>query len=298
MALSFVNKHLNFINSFSSFKSNVTNFSSSPENKSNFYNDDKSLFKLNFSQKNLVPRLNINNSSLEFLGELKKNKIHNFNDNLEVKYSSTKNSLKGDTGNKLPITGSSLPLNNIINNMQTGVFEINLRDLTGSLQNQNFMSFSTTLDFSANQLFFQQPVYHINTSINNSLWGSHLQNQIRWFIGNNINRAEIYLNPPELGSLFIRIDQKNDAATLKISAQNNFLKDQLESSISKLKDLFEKQGLELVDVHISNESNQQSFSQNQSEFKTGPKVSIKKNDIEIPSAVKMTLEYMIIDEYV
>ena len=72
--------------------------------------------------------------------------------------------------------------------------------------------------------------------------------------------------PARIRKSFIRIDQKNDSATLTISAQNNLLKDQLESSISQLKDLFKKDGLELVNVDISNEDNRSLFTYQDSDL--------------------------------
>ena len=185
----------------------------------------------------------------------------------EIKHPISKYNFSGETGNKMPLMGSLLPYSNHININQNSIFEINLRDLTSSSINQNLISFSTTFDLPSNQFISQTPSFQFNTPINNTLWGSSFQNHIRWFIGNNINRAEISLNPPELGNLFIRIDQKNDSATLTISAQNNLLKDQLESSISQLKDLFKKDGLELVHVNINNEDNRSLFTYQNSGLK-------------------------------
>lgn len=298
MSFSAINTHINFMNSFSSTKKSETSDFSFTANESSFTFSDKSLFIKEFSKKNIFSQLNINNTKLDFSNDFNREKFDKSNDNLGLKPSILKNNLKDVVGNKFPIKGSTLPLNNLINNIQTGTFEINLRDLTGSLLNQNLMSFSSTLDLSANNSFLNQPTYQINTPTSNSLWGSHLQNQIRWFIGNNINRAEIFLTPPEFGKIFIRIDQKNDSVNLTISAQNNLLKDQLESSITKLKDLFEKQGLELVDVHISNEEDNQLFNYNYSEFNKATNKSIEENDIENPDTIKLILNYGIIDEFV
>ena len=97
-----------------------------------------------------------------------------------------------------------------------------------------------------------------------------------------------------IGSAFA----KNDSATLTISAQNNLLKDQLESSISQLKDLFKKDGLELVNVNISNEDNRSLFSYQDSDLNLEKNDLNQSNNTENTNNINVIIDYRIIDEYV
>ena len=295
MSFSAIKTQLNFINSFSSSKGNEVKLSTSPGSEEHLINSNKALFLGNFSKKNFLSFVNKNNLNLKNLTDNKNNKLGGAQ---EIKHPISKYNFSSETGNKMPIKGSLLPYSNQININQNGIFEINLRDLTSSSINQNLISFTTTFDLPSNQFISHTPSFQFNTPISNTLWGSNFQNHIRWFIGNNINRAEICLNPPELGNLFIRIDQKNDSATLTISAQNNLLKDQLESSISQLKDLFKKDGLELVNVDISNEDNRSLFTYQDSDLNLEKNDSNQSNNTENTNNINVILDYRIIDEYV
>ena len=72
-----------------------------------------------------------------------------------------------------------------------------------------------------------------------------------WFVGQNISRAEIHLNPPELGALQVIIDQRQDTTVVSIISQNATTRELLESNASRLKELFSDQGLELLDVEVN-----------------------------------------------
>jgi flagellar hook-length control protein FliK len=74
---------------------------------------------------------------------------------------------------------------------------------------------------------------------------------MNWLVGQTISRAEIHLNPPELGALQVRIDQRQDSTVVSIISQNATTRELLESNASRLKELFSDQGLELLDVEVN-----------------------------------------------
>ena len=82
-------------------------------------------------------------------------------------------------------------------------------------------------------------------------WGAQFEQRMSWLVGQNISRAEIHLNPPELGALQVRIDQRQDSTVVSIVSQNATTRELLESNASRLKELFSDQGLELLDVEVN-----------------------------------------------
>lgn len=82
-------------------------------------------------------------------------------------------------------------------------------------------------------------------------WGAQFEQRMSWLVGQNISRAEIHLNPPELGALQVRIDQRQDTTLVSIVSQNATTRELLESNASRLKELFSDQGLELLDVEVN-----------------------------------------------
>ncbi|SEI45869.1 hook-length control protein FliK [Allopseudospirillum japonicum] len=66
--------------------------------------------------------------------------------------------------------------------------------------------------------------------------------------------AEIHLDPPELGSLQIRIRLNQDQAHVSFHAANPQVREALEAQVNKLRDLLETQGVQLGDVDVSDQS--------------------------------------------
>ncbi len=125
------------------------------------------------------------------------------------------------------------------------VLNINTRlnpsvDLRSSTVGHNGLQASATL-----------PTSSIYLSINHPQWGAQFQQRMNWLVGQTISRAEIHLNPPELGALQVRIDQRQDSTVVSIISQNATTRELLESNASRLKELFSDQGLELLDVEVN-----------------------------------------------
>ena len=96
----------------------------------------------------------------------------------------------------------------------------------------------------------------IDLAINHPQWGAQFQQRMSWLVGQSISRAEIHLNPPELGALHVRIDQRQDSILVSIVSQNATTRELLESNTSRLKELFSDQGLELLDVEVNDGENE------------------------------------------
>jgi len=131
-----------------------------------------------------------------------------------------------------------------------------------------------------------QPIQGINTTLSNSLsavglgtatqaaatqtqmaplnlgqnaWETNLSSRLQMMVGQNVQSAEIRLDPPELGSLDIKIKINNDVAAVHITSANSHVRDALETAIPKLREMFAESGVALGDVNVR----QESFSQQQ-----------------------------------
>lgn len=91
-------------------------------------------------------------------------------------------------------------------------------------------------------------------------FNEELGTKIVWMTTQNMSSAELTLNPEHLGPIAIQINMQQDQASVAFTAQNAGVKEMLEASIPKLRDMLQTQNLNLADVNVS----QQSFSgQNQ-----------------------------------
>jgi flagellar hook-length control protein FliK len=95
-------------------------------------------------------------------------------------------------------------------------------------------------------------------------WSKDLGDQIVWMNNKAIPAAEIKLNPAHLGPISVRIDVNQDQATILFTAQHAEVKEAIEASIPKLREMLGTQQLNLVNVNISqNSTSDQGRSQSQ-----------------------------------
>ncbi|MFA5982714.1 MAG: flagellar hook-length control protein FliK [Methylococcaceae bacterium] len=97
-------------------------------------------------------------------------------------------------------------------------------------------------------------------------WGSELGERILWLHGKSISSAEIQLNPEHLGPITIKIDVDQDQTNIAFTAQHANVREALEASIPKLRELFNNQQLNLTNVNVSQHNSpdpgrQQNFNQ-------------------------------------
>ncbi|HIJ47062.1 MAG: hypothetical protein HN421_03105 [Gammaproteobacteria bacterium] len=89
-------------------------------------------------------------------------------------------------------------------------------------------------------------------------WASELGDRILVMAGKKIQTAEIRLNPPNMGILEVKLAINGDQAQLVLQSGNANVRDVLESSIPRLKEMLEQSGITLVDVNIGQREQQQS----------------------------------------
>ncbi|MBO1255225.1 flagellar hook-length control protein FliK [Alteromonas sp. 5E99-2] len=75
--------------------------------------------------------------------------------------------------------------------------------------------------------------------------------KIRWMVGGRVTAAEIRLDPPELGSMQIRINMVGETASVNFVVQSAQARDVLAQTESQLKDMLAEQGLDLGESFVS-----------------------------------------------
>ena len=91
-------------------------------------------------------------------------------------------------------------------------------------------------------------------SLGQNAWESNLGSRLQMMVGQNIQTAEIRLDPPELGELGIKIKVSNDVASVNITAANAQVREALETAVPKLREMFAESGVSLGDVNVRQES--------------------------------------------
>lgn len=81
-------------------------------------------------------------------------------------------------------------------------------------------------------------------------WDRAVGERIQWMVGQNIQQAEIKLNPPHLGPLEIKISLQNDQTSVTFVATQAPTRDAIEASIPRLRELFGEINLNLANVDV------------------------------------------------
>ncbi|KZM40015.1 hypothetical protein OA92_18315 [Marinomonas sp. SBI22] len=99
---------------------------------------------------------------------------------------------------------------------------------------------------------------------NHPNWSSEMGEKMMWMNRQGIQQAEIHLDPPELGSLTVKVSVDSDVATVSFVAASTQVKDLLEGQVQRLREMMAQQGVELAEVDV-NVSQQGSGSQQSGE---------------------------------
>lgn len=82
-----------------------------------------------------------------------------------------------------------------------------------------------------------------------------LVDRVMWLSSQNLKSAEIQLDPAELGRLEVRIElNKDQAAQVTFISPNANVRDQLEGQAHRLREMFAQQGMNQLDVNVSDQS--------------------------------------------
>jgi flagellar hook-length control protein FliK len=126
---------------------------------------------------------------------------------------------------------------------------------------ENMVQFHSPIDNRTDSPAITRPLTHPD-------WSKDLGEQIVWMTNKAIPAAEIKLNPAHLGPISVRIDVDQDQATILFTAQHAGVKEAIEASIPKLREMLATQQINLINVNISqNSTSDQGRSPSQTFFK-------------------------------
>lgn len=91
-------------------------------------------------------------------------------------------------------------------------------------------------------------------TLDQSMMQTRVGQQIMMMHEKGIGSARIRLDPPELGSLLIKLEVQDRSAVVHFSAQNPMVRDSLEQQLPRLQVLMDDMGLELSDASVDSQS--------------------------------------------
>ena len=105
----------------------------------------------------------------------------------------------------------------------------------------------------------QQPLLHglpaLELPMSDKNWGQAMGDRLLWMVRNDVQGAEVKLNPRGLGPIEIRIAIQNDQANVNFIAQHAPTREALENSLPRLREMFMEANLNLADVDVGKREN-------------------------------------------
>ncbi len=139
-----------------------------------------------------------------------------------------------DSQSALLQQSSSTPVEN-----SSSLLSTSLSPASGSLSSTNL----TTL-----------PQLSIGERFGQPAWAQGMGKQIIWMANQNINSAEIRLNPAHLGPIEVRIDIRDEVINVALSSRHAAVREAMETALPRLREMFDNNGMNLADADISHQS--------------------------------------------
>lgn len=130
---------------------------------------------------------------------------------------------------------------------------------------------------------------NIQTTFGQPGWGQDIGRHVQWLVNQNIQVAELRLNPAHLGPIEVRISMDGDQANVIFSSQHTIVREALESAIPRLRELFNESNLSLANADIS----EQSFSEQRGN--SASQGAEQQTDMSVAQTEALTTEDMLAD---
>ena len=97
---------------------------------------------------------------------------------------------------------------------------------------------------------------HVETPVGSRNWDSNVGEKVVWMVGHQEQRAELVLNPPELGKVEVSVSVSGDQASAQFVSANPAVRDALEAAIPRLREMLADAGLNLGQAQVGSDSAQ------------------------------------------
>ena len=99
-----------------------------------------------------------------------------------------------------------------------------------------------------------QPAIDLAALVQQTQGQQQIAEKIRWMVNGRQSMAEIRLDPPEMGSMQIRLNVSGDSASVSFVVQSQQAKEALNEAMPRLRDMFSEQGLDLGESFVSQQN--------------------------------------------
>ena len=104
---------------------------------------------------------------------------------------------------------------------------------------------------TAPRLSSGSPTVTIPHLLNDPHWPEQFAARVDWLTGTGMTDARIAINPPDLGPIDIHISLHDQQARIHFAVQHDSVRDAVQDSLPRLRDLLQQSGLQLANADVS-----------------------------------------------
>ncbi len=135
----------------------------------------------------------------------------------------------------------------------------------------------------------------VSVGLGQPQWGQAVGERVLWLAAQNVSTAEIRLDPPELGPMQVRVSVHQDQVNVSFTSPHPAVRDVLDQQLNRLREMFSEQGLNLVDVDVSDKSFAQQ-DQERDEPNKNPALSLEDEELA-PLTSSILISNRLVDHY-
>ncbi|MGD8176767.1 flagellar hook-length control protein FliK [Marinimicrobium sp. ARAG 43.8] len=136
----------------------------------------------------------------------------------------------------------------------------------------------------------------VRVPVGQAQWGQAVGERVLWLASQKLGSAELRLDPPDLGPVHVRVSSHNDQISVTFTSPQTGVREALDQSANRLREMFSEQGLNLVDVNVSDQSGEQSLAEDGSRRGGGTSGSEEDSEPENGQVTVLRSNYLV-DHY-
>jgi Flagellar hook-length control protein FliK len=136
----------------------------------------------------------------------------------------------------------------------------------------------------------------VSVPVGQPQWSQAVGEKVLWLAAQNVTAADIRLDPPELGPLQVRVSVHQEQASVSFTSHHSAVREALDQSLNRLRDLFNEQGIALMNVDVSDKSFKRQADQHSGTTTASNLADV--SDDETPIAQSIINHKRLVDHYV
>ncbi|MFH2135785.1 MAG: flagellar hook-length control protein FliK [Pseudomonadota bacterium] len=141
----------------------------------------------------------------------------------------------------------------------------------------------------------------ISTPLNQPQWADDFSQKVTWVATQRTQSAQLHLNPAQLGPLEVSLKLNGDQATMQFTSAHAAVRDAIEQSIPRLRDMLADSGISLGNTTVSDQAPREQEQRGQTGGGTGDRNtvdSIEADTVQIHTTTRLSRHDGVVDTFV